>query len=49
MSGAQPALYLSPTIEVTERSDGHLMPFLVAVALFLASTVISLLITGLPH
>lgn len=38
-----------PWIEVTERSDGHVMPFATGVLLFLASAVLSILLTGLPQ
>lgn len=38
-----------PWVEVTERSDGHVMPFLTGVLLFVASAVLSILATGLPH
>ena len=38
-----------PWVEVTERTDGHAMPFLIGVALFVASATIAILLTGLPH
>lgn len=38
-----------PWIEVTERSDGHVMPMLTGVAIFAAVAVISILLSGLPH
>jgi hypothetical protein len=41
--------YRSPTIESTERSNGHLMPAAVAVVLALITTIVSMLIVGLPH
>lgn len=37
-----------PTIEVTEPSDGHVVPAVVALILFLASAVISVWIAGPP-
>jgi hypothetical protein len=40
--------FRTPTVEVTERSDGHLLPFMVAVAIFLVSVAASLAIVGLP-
>jgi len=41
--------YHVPTVEVTERSDGHFLPFVVGVVLFLVSTIGSVLVVGLPH
>lgn len=41
--------YMHPTIEITESSQGHVLPFIVAVAIFLASTVVSVWATGMPH
>ena len=38
-----------PTVEVTERSDGHVMPFLVGMILVLVSGIVSIMATGLPH
>ena len=38
-----------PTIEVTEQSNGHVVPFLVAIVLFLVSTIVSIWIAGPPH
>jgi hypothetical protein len=49
MSSTTLAPYRSPTIEITERSDGHFMPAAVAVVLFLITTIVSILIVGLPH
>ena len=41
--------YMHPTMEVTERSEGHVLPFVVAVVIFLAVSVISIWATGMPH
>jgi len=38
-----------PWVEVTERSDGHVMPFLTGIVLFVATAVISILLSGLPY
>lgn len=38
-----------PWIEVTERSDGHFLPFVTGVLLFAVSGIVSILLTGLPH
>ncbi len=38
-----------PWVEVTERSDGHFLPFLTGVLLFVVAAVVSIVITGLPH
>jgi len=38
-----------PWIEVTERSDGHAMPFLTGILLFVATAVLSVFLSGLPH
>jgi hypothetical protein len=48
MSSTTSSDFHVPTVEVTEASNGHLMPFLVAVAIFLASLVASLAVVGLP-
>ncbi len=40
---------LSPTVRVTERSDGHFLPFVIGIALAVGSTVVSILMTGLPQ
>jgi hypothetical protein len=40
---------LTPTIEVTERSDGHFLPFVAGVAIFAVAAIVSILATGLPH
>jgi len=40
---------LTPTVRVTERSDGHFMPFVFGVGLAAVTMVLSLLVTGLPH
>lgn len=37
-----------PWVEVTERSDGHVQPFLIAVTIFVAVAVVSILLSGLP-
>jgi hypothetical protein len=37
-----------PTIEVTEPSSGHVVPFLVAAIMFLAGCVATVLIAGPP-
>jgi hypothetical protein len=37
-----------PTIEVTEPSNGHVVPALVAIILFLAGCVATVLIAGPP-
>ncbi len=37
-----------PTIEITEPSNGHVMPLAVAVVLFLLSAVVSVWIAGPP-
>ncbi|MGE0415251.1 MAG: hypothetical protein AB7O80_00480 [Acetobacteraceae bacterium] len=39
----------TPTIRVTERSDGHFLPFVVGVAIFAVSAIVSILLTGAPH
>ena len=39
---------MHPTIEVTEPSNGPVMPFLVAAVLFLAGCVATVLIAGPP-
>ncbi len=38
-----------PWVEVTERSDGHVLPFLTGVLLFAVTAVVSIVISGLPH
>ncbi|MGE0223440.1 MAG: hypothetical protein AB7F35_04045 [Acetobacteraceae bacterium] len=38
-----------PTVEVTERSDGHFLPFVVGVAIFAVSAIVAIMMTGLPH
>lgn len=37
------------TVEVTEPSSGHVTPFLVAMAMFLASSLLTIWLTGMPH
>ena len=37
-----------PTIEITEPSNGHVLPLAVAVVLFLLSAVVSVWIAGPP-
>jgi hypothetical protein len=41
--------FYAPTVEVIERSDGHFLPFIVAVVLFLVSAIASIGIAGLPQ
>ncbi len=38
-----------PTVEVTERTDGHFMPFMVGVVIFLASALAFIAMTGVPQ
>lgn len=42
-SGAQ------PWVEVTERSDGHVLPFLTGMLLFAVTVIVSIAITGFPY
>lgn len=37
-----------PTIEVTEPSDGHAMPFAVGIILFIVSAIVSVWLSGPP-
>jgi hypothetical protein len=37
-----------PTVEVTEPSNGHIGPFVVAVILFIVATIVSVWIAGPP-
>ncbi len=38
-----------PTVEVTERTDGHFMPFMVGLIMFVASALAFVAMTGVPH
>jgi len=38
-----------PWVQVTERSDGHVGPFLTGVLLFVVTAIVSIVISGLPH
>jgi len=38
-----------PWVEVTERTDGHLMPFVTGVLMFTVAAIVSILLTGLPQ
>ena len=38
-----------PWVEVTERSDGHVMPFVTGVLLFAVVAIVSILLSGLPQ
>lgn len=38
-----------PWVEVTERSDGHFLPFLTGVLLFAVTAVVSIVMSGLPY
>ena len=49
MSSATMSGYHAPTVEVTEPSDGHFLPFVVGIVLFLVSTIGSVMVVGLPH
>lgn len=40
---------IHPSIAVTEPSSGHVLPFVVAVVLFLAITVVTVWIAGPVH
>ena len=40
--------YMHPTVEVTEPSDGHWLPFTIAVLIFALSSLGSIWLTGLP-
>ncbi len=40
---------LTPTVHVTERSDGHFLPFVVGIAIFAISAIVSILLTGAPQ
>ncbi len=37
-----------PTVEVTERTDGHFMPFMVGLIMFVASALAFVVLTGVP-
>lgn len=49
MSASTMSRHFAPSMEITERSDGHLLPFLVGVAMFLVSAIASIMVAGLPH
>ena len=38
-----------PTVEVTERTDGHFKPFMVGLIMFFASALAFVAMTGAPH
>lgn len=38
-----------PWVEVTEPSDGHVMPFVTGVLLFAVAAIVSILLSGLPQ
>ena len=40
--------YMHPTIEVTERTDGHFMPFVVAMLMLVIAASTFIAISGLP-
>ena len=40
---------LTPTVRVTERSDGHFLPFVVGVVLFAVTAIVAIMISGAPH
>ena len=49
MTTMQMTAHDSPWIEVTERSDGHFLPFITAMILFAVSAIVSVMATGLPY
>ena len=49
MTTAQITAHEVPWIEVTERSDGHFLPFITAMIFFTVSAIVSIMATGLPH
>ena len=38
-----------PWVEVTERSDGHFLPFVTGVLFFVVTAGAAILVSGLPH
>ena len=49
MSSTTMSAHHAPTVEVTERSDGHFLPFVVGVVLFLVAAIGAVLVAGVPH
>ncbi len=40
---------IHPTVEVTERTDGHFIPFMVGLIIAVASALAFIALTGAPH